>query len=113
MPELFGHLEADVAAAHNNRATGLAILDPRHDVLHVGDVAHGKVAWAVNARNWRAQRRGTGGQNQRVVRLFIFAAGRQFADFDNLRRAVNGKDFGADADVEVEPGAESIGRLEK
>ena len=44
--ELLGHFEPNIAAAHNHRPTSLAVLRPRHDLFHVGNVAHGKMVRA-------------------------------------------------------------------
>ena len=108
MLELFGHFEADVAAADHDGAAGFAILDPCHDLFHVGNVAHGKMARTVNAGNRRFERRRAGGKNQRIVRLLVFAAGRKIAHIDDCAARSMRHDFGVDAHVEIEPGAEAF-----
>ena len=54
MDQVLDHLQADEAAADDDRRAGAALGDPRADAARVGDVAHGEDAGQVDARQRRA-----------------------------------------------------------
>ena len=111
MPQLLGHFESDVTAAHHDGAATLAILRPRHDAFHVGDVAHHEMVRALDAGDGRPQRRCARGKNQRVVGLLVFAAGFQLAHPDAPGGAIDADDLGFDAHIQIEARLEALGRL--
>jgi hypothetical protein len=120
VPQVFGHLEADVARADDDGAHGTAGAPGGRgeqgiqfclDLVHVADSAQHVNARQVDARNRRANRFGPRRQGEFVVRLGVLGAVVDAAHRDGLRRAVDRNHFVADAHVEVECFPQALGRL--
>jgi hypothetical protein len=72
--QVFGHLEADEAAAHHDGALQMRLRDERADAVGVLDGPERLHARGVDAGDRRAHGRGAGGEHERVVGKGIFLA---------------------------------------
>ena len=71
------------------------------------------MAGAVDAGNGRFERGGAGGEDQRVVGLFVFVTGVEGAHSDAPGLAVDAQHLGTHAHIEVEPGAQALRGLQQ
>ena len=108
--EVFGHFQADVAAADHHRASDAAVVDPGVDAINVVHVSHGEDSGQVDAGQRRPQRLGPGGEHQGVVPLDRDGPGGDVVYLDRLVLAVDVADFVPRADLDIEEVAESLGR---
>src|SRR6187431_2479044 len=108
--EVLDHLEADEAAADDNRTCHAWLVDPRANAPRVGNRPHVHHAWQVEAWHVRLDGRGARGEHQTVVALVTLDAGGQVSHANRLCTAVDGEDVGLDLDVDVEPLAEEFAR---
>ncbi len=55
--KLLRHFEPDVTPTNDHHAADATFLNPRFDVLHIGNVAHREMPFSFNAGNRRQERR--------------------------------------------------------
>ena len=112
--EVFRHLHADVAAAHDHDLCARLALERVHgrlDAQRVRDVAQGVDGAAIQAGKVRHEGRRARGDEELVIRLGIGSAAR-LAHGDRMGRAVDLRDLAVHAHVHVEARAEALGRLQ-
>ena len=112
MGERLDHLDADVAAADDDRRARV-ILEQLDDAVHVRDAAQRADARVVDAGDRGAQGRRAGREDERVVRLGVHLAGASLADRDLLGVAVDREHLVPCAHVEGEGLTQALRRLQE
>ncbi|MNO75671.1 hypothetical protein D3C76_667260 [compost metagenome] len=107
------HLQPDKAAAHHGDVARLVVVQGRQDAIHVGDIAQGVHARAVDAGEGRTDRRRPRAQQQHVIRLAPLLAGLQVAHQQALARLVYLDHIVEDPHIDVETALEALGRLQQ
>ena len=100
--QVFGHLQADEAAADHRGGPDVFALHQLPDLVGVGHGPEGADARAVDAGDAGTQRRGAGGDHELVIAFLIFFAGLQLLHGDGLVFTIDGRDLVLYAHVDAE-----------
>ena len=109
--QVLGNLKADEAAADDDCGFRLLLLDEVGDGERVLDGAQREDALVVGAGNVGLDCLGAGGKDELVVALVVFLAGFEVLHVNFLGIAVDCRDLGLHANVDVEALLEALGRL--
>jgi len=108
--EVFGHLQADEAAADDYSAGRLALVDPGAQVIHLLQATDGENPGQIQSGKGWPDRRGAGRKHQRVVGHAARRAGDHVGHFHGLGSAVDRAHLMTRAYLDVVPVAEAFRR---